>query len=239
MTLTYDDATLNGNAEGDLQIVYSITNNPIVWLTTSGSMINMATNALSQTFNNINIASVSASSDNIVLALELIRFEARKSNNEEFAILNWTMSSVENMLEFSIEKSDNAHDFYLLANVAISQMLKYEVLDKEPLNGRNLYRLKMVDKLNQTTYSEIRALNFGKFKSEVNLYPNPTQTTFTVHTKDATLINTAATVLDLNGKIIKRFILNAESTTISAQDWAAGMYLIKLNNGQTFKLDKR
>ena len=239
LTLKYDDAQLNGNSASSLQMIYSATNAPLTWVTTTGTLVNTTSKQIQQSFNNTVISSVSATSNTTPLALELLSFDAEKSSDQQSANLSWTVSSTENLKSFEIEKSADARSFEKLGSVGVSSILNYELNDKNPLNGRNYYRLKMIDKQETVSFSEVRMLTFGKVTSDVSLYPNPAQTTFTIHTTDASLLNTEAMVYDLNGKTIAQFTLSTENTIVSAENWIAGMYIIRLQNGQVFKLEKR
>lgn len=239
LTLKYDDAQLNSNVASNLQMIYSASNAPVTWITTTGTMVNTTTKQIEQLFNNTNISSVSATSNTTPLGLELLSFDAKKSGDQRSANLTWTFSSVENLKNFEIEKSADAGSFEKLGMVNVTSLLKYELNDDSPFNGRNYYRLKIIDKQEIVSYSEVRMLTFGKANSEVSLYPNPAQTTFTIHTTDASLLNTEAIVYDLNGKTVSHFSLTNENTIISAENWLTGMYIIRLQNGQVFKLEKR
>lgn len=239
VALQYADAALNGNAESGLQMIYSTTSSPVTWLTTTGSVVNTTTNTISQSYSNANIASISATSNTTPLALELIAFEAQKSINQENAIISWKIASVGDIQKFIVEKSSDAIDFKELGSVGINQKFNYELIDGQPFKGQNFYRLKIIENQEHISYSQVKLLNFGATKAEVSLFPNPTQTTFTIHTKDTALINTKADVFDLNGKIVAQFSIKNENTTVSAENWIPGMYIIRLQNGQVFKLEKK
>ncbi len=70
------------------------------------------------------------------------------------------------------------------------------------------------------------ALNSSMVESAVNIYPNPVQSTFELNASDDLI---SVELMDLNGKVKKRFNGNAGSYNI--QDLERGIYLLRMEMG--------
>ena len=57
----------------------------------------------------------------------------------------------------------------------------YAFLDRQPANGMNYYRLKIIDKDGRFEYSRIMNIDLGFTASHLSVYPNPTQTHLTIN----------------------------------------------------------
>ena len=103
------------------------------------------------------------------LPLDLISFNALEQKDK--GILNWNVANLINFSHFEIERSSNGNRFETIDKTYSRGEGRYSYIDENPLSGRNYYRLKMVDKDAQFTYSPVRAL-FVK-TAEINIFPNP------------------------------------------------------------------
>ena len=239
LTLKYDNLQLNGNTETALEMIYSATNPSTTWVTTSGTVVNTTSKQITQNFNNTTIARVSATSNTTPLAIQLIQFDVKKDEKQTVSNISWRVAAIDEIEQFIVERSSDGKNFKDLEQIQPSIKLNYQIQDTKPFSGWNYYRLKMIGFNGEQTLSTIKSLQFGKTNGIVSVFPNPVFAQVTIHTTDPTLINSEAIILDINGRTIKQFKLNSESTTITAEQWAAGIYLIKLQNGQTFKIEKR
>lgn len=90
--------------------------------------------------------------------------------------LSWSTTAETNSDRFEIERSQRGKDWNKIGTVAShgeSKELKdYEFTDEAPMNGENLYRLKMVDLDETFAYSRIRSISFDP-GMEISAYPNP------------------------------------------------------------------
>ncbi|MCE7044217.1 T9SS type A sorting domain-containing protein [Dyadobacter sp. CY312] len=107
------------------------------------------------------------------LPVKLLSFTSRPEGNT--ASLNWVTTSETNSDRFEIERSGNGKSFVKIGTLESykesSELKNYSFIDKFPLQGENLYRLKMVDLDGTFAYSSIRQVIFGK--SSALVYPNP------------------------------------------------------------------
>jgi hypothetical protein len=113
------------------------------------------------------------------LPVKLEYFTAEKKD-EHSALLKWTTASEINNDHFEIERSDNAADWFKIAQVQgagnSNENIDYSLVDAEPLAGPNYYRLKQIDYDGHFAYSEIAEVEFGagqKSTAVMTIYPNP------------------------------------------------------------------
>ena len=112
---------------------------------------------------------------------------------------------------------------------------RYQFIDSNAGEGLNFYRLKQVDKNGKVAYSLVVAVNRGKsVVSKIAIYPNPAGMFITLTVPDkhqrysGKLINgEGKLILNLSGDVHQiNLDLNASLFKLKA-----GMYVIKLNNG--------
>ncbi|MBE7170137.1 MAG: T9SS type A sorting domain-containing protein [Williamsia sp.] len=117
-----------------------------------------------------------------VLPLALLSFKAM---SEESAVsLQWNTSIEYNTDKFVVERSHDGTGFASIGSVAAKgdslHSTGYAFVDRQPANGLNYYRLKMLDKDGQFTYSSIVSVNLGSVNFRPAIYPNPVRTQLTV-----------------------------------------------------------
>jgi hypothetical protein len=110
------------------------------------------------------------------LPVKLISFKASKEG--QTALLSWATTEETNSERFDLERSGNGKKWELIhqksASGESSALKNYFLTDNNPLNGENLYRLKIVDRDGTFAYSHMESLNFG-LKNRI--YPNPVSST--------------------------------------------------------------
>ena len=97
---------------------------------------------------------------NGTLPLTLITFDAQLIDKD--VLLQWSTSFEENTSHFDIERSADGMSFTFIGNVNAagnsSSERNYDFTDKDPFNGINFYRLKMVDADDKFVYSKAIAV---------------------------------------------------------------------------------
>lgn len=113
-------------------------------------------------------------SDNIALPVNLLFFKAESIDNKEIKLI-WQTSNESNPLKFEILRSNNFSIWETIgevnANQKSTETIAYNYLDKQPNQGFNYYKLKMVDTDGKYNYSNIV---FEKSAKLIALKPNPT-----------------------------------------------------------------
>ena len=108
------------------------------------------------------------------LPVRLSIFTATKNENQ--TSLQWTTANESNSGYFEVQRSADGKKWTVVDKVTaakesnISQ--EYTAWDKKPLEGENLYRLKMVDLDETFAYSSIKSVFFSN-SGDVSFYPNP------------------------------------------------------------------
>ena len=107
----------------------------------------------------------------------LLDFTATKKGQE--ANITWTMAKDYAVKKYELEVAltKNEADFERLQTVAADSRSKfhhYETIDRKPTDGKNFYRLKVIQKDGAIYYSYPRLVNFDIDLEEVHIYPNPT-----------------------------------------------------------------
>jgi len=160
------------------------------------------------------------------------------------AALSWTVENQDaNSSHFEIERSANGKDFSQVAIVNATNNTKqsYSFTDNDPsLSGSVYYRLKMVDKNGQFTYSEIKTVQFANTGFSVLVYPNPMQSVskLRVNLEKPQVIKVS--ISNSTGNLVQHFEINGQrgmnEKSINLSTVPAGSYMIRIQSGQKNKV---
>lgn len=168
----------------------------------------------------------------VVLPVKVLGFSAEKNSNTvsvKWSVTNETPGNV-----YTIERAINGRDFTGLQNVnAIANGLvnAYAIVDNQPNDGINYYRLKETDRDGQVSYSHTIVINFGN-KQLQEVYPNPAKG-FVKLSSSGLKGATQLEITDASGKrLIQKQYNNATALTdlIDIGNLAAGQYQVRLIN---------
>ncbi|MEO6685118.1 MAG: SdrD B-like domain-containing protein, partial [Dyadobacter sp.] len=168
------------------------------------------------------------------LPVTLISFTADKEN--ETVQLQWITSAETNSESFDIENSLTGKTWQKLGNVLAAgesaTKMTYSFADKNPSNGENLYRLKMIDKDGTFAYSTIRSVTL-ETASQVTIYPNPVADRIQFKINDWSKIGKIQ-IFDLNGRAVYQST-KAPVDGIDVKNLPSGLYAVSLTgtNGST------
>ena len=141
--------------------------------------------------------------------LKLLSFTAKKEGKTN--LLNWTSSNEVNVDRFEVERSFNGREFVMIGKVKAG-ISNYSFIDNNPFasplsnsvgvgSGVRYYRLKMVDKDGQFTYSPVRMLN-NSVTFIVSIYPNPAKDNLRVQIDSDKKTAMQIQVLSSDGKVL-------------------------------------
>jgi choice-of-anchor A domain-containing protein len=160
------------------------------------------------------------------LPVKLISFKAKMEG--EIANLAWQTSSESNADKFIVERRDKGSNWMNIGEVsAVGESVKsesYSFADNKPVNGNNLYRLRMQDKDGTFAYSRILSVNF-KLNASVKAFPNPATTQVSFTSSDWQTIGMVE-VLSHSGKKLAVQAENGKSIDVTSLP--QGMYLLKI-----------
>jgi len=174
-----------------------------------------------------------------VLPVRLLDFTAKPQNNN--ALLQWLVDNELNVDYYSIEFGKDGRTFTAIGNVAATAIhaieKRYSFVHTGTVNGKNYYRIKMIDKDGKYRYSPVRIVIIGNNK--VLVYPNPFHTQLNVATGNTGVATVKLS--DINGKLLlqQTFTIN---TTLNLNRLATGMYIVQVNDGvsiESFKVYKQ
>ena len=174
------------------------------------------------------------------LPLTLVDFTVKEDNQK--AIASWTTTDEINTSHFELERSADGNNFQKIAAIPAMNAPgdhKYNYVDAQPFNGKNYYRIKMVDIDGTYTYSRIASLNGTETKAISTIYPNPASDRVNVVIAENSN-DLSIQLISLDGKILqtKRFAVRG-THQFNVAKLSAGIYFIKVSNGEIHKLVKQ
>ena len=118
-----------------------------------------------------------------VLPLKLLSFKALMQGTS--VQLVWNTVAEYNSDRFEVERSSDGSNFKMTGVLRATgdsiHQTAYTFLDRQPANGMNYYRLKMIDKDGRFEYSPIMNIDPGFITGYLSVYPNPVRTRLTVN----------------------------------------------------------
>jgi hypothetical protein len=167
------------------------------------------------------------------LPLRLIGFSAVPQGSA--VNVSWQTSFEQNLHSFDIEYSIDGIVFTKIGSVSPANNLSgssYNYRHLTPAQGKNFYRLKIVEDDGSIHYSDIRLVNFNGEQSFVKLYPNPADKHFTVRTD---WINFTLEIIAADGKIIKEIKNTNANTVIDISQLPSGLYTIRVSKDKNIE----
>lgn len=181
-----------------------------------------------------------------VLPIQLLSFNVACSPENKVK-LHWTTASESNSKEFIVEKLiKEGNSYYKIGSVAAagnSNVLKqYHFTDINPINGKQFYRLKMVDRDGTFKYSDIEVADCSSNQyNEFSISPVPAETETWIRYAGTESQNITVDIYDAAGKLMKHqtaFINASNPVRITLQELSAGLYFLKItskNNNTVIK----
>ncbi|TAD81770.1 MAG: T9SS C-terminal target domain-containing protein [Bacteroidetes bacterium] len=164
----------------------------------------------------------------LVLPITGLKFGVVQVANQ--AKLQWSTVTEVNTAFFVLEKSTDGVNFERIGSVAAagySQLPKqYIWFDNQLLNGKQYYRLKIVDADGKMRYSAVQLLVVAMNQSQVVVAPNPFNQALAL-----TNLRLAETVslIDMGGRIVQqRSVKNITGVTLQTTGLAPGMYQLRI-----------
>lgn len=110
----------------------------------------------------------------IILPANII---ASANREDEKVRVDWKSLNELNVAHYLIDRSANGIDFSVIGKLAASETMeaekKYQFPDSKPLEGKNYYRVRSIDKDGKESFSNIALINMPSMGSQISLYPNP------------------------------------------------------------------
>ncbi|WP_153797328.1 beta strand repeat-containing protein [Foetidibacter luteolus] len=138
-----------------------------------------------------------------VLAVKLVSFEAQQKNSS--ALLSWKTVEETGTESFELQRSADIRNWVTISNQTSKSghsFNSYNFIDKEPLQGRNYYRV-VIDNEGIKAYSPVRLLEF-KDSWQLMLSPNSVSNGQEIKLQSNKQL-AAVGLLDLQGRVLQIF----------------------------------
>jgi len=179
---------------------------------------------------------------NSLLPVKLNDFSGKQIGNQ--VQVNWQTASEISSDAFIIERSADGNTFNALAQVNASSntstKLNYSYTDKNPLNGKNYYRLKMLDKDGYFDYSKVIVINRSETAGTgISLYPNPASSYLVINHPFAGS-NEQLQVVNQRGNtlLLKKISAGSFQTRIDLPSLPKGTYQLVWSNGKDLQANQ-
>jgi len=162
------------------------------------------------------------------LPLKLLYFTALADGNK--VRLDWNVTNEQDMRLYEVEKSLTANGFVHLSTVNSLQRTQalYTDYDPAPATGWNYYRLKMIDKTGNFSYSPVRAVKFDKGMEDIKIFPNPAVDILNIQLPSSYINNVTLQVYGSDGKFISSIKPNSNMVELRVMPLASGTYFLQV-----------
>jgi hypothetical protein len=242
------DATTSGTYKLDRTQLDNLPAQYDVWLIDAFAKdsINLkTTNSYSFTIDKNNPATFGEKRFSIVFrqsaadAYQLLDFTATKVPTARQVQMAWKTANEQNYTNFTVERStDGGKTFGVVGGLKGTGAGTYSLLDKEPLIGQNLYRLKQEDMNDSITYSKAVGVQYSDLSntmaSKLSIYPNPATSNINVSVVEDAGTNPPYTIQITNtsGFLIRQVTSAQPSWQTSVADLMPGTYIVKVHNSR-------
>jgi hypothetical protein len=162
----------------------------------------------------------------VPLPVTLSAFDAVNEGGR--ARLNWTAAAEVNFAYYDIERSLDGNVFDAIGQVQATGKGTYQYYDPKPVEGKNFYRLRMVDIDGRDSYSPVADLTLNHANvTAAYLFPNPAKGVVKLYLPQA---YTAAMVdiMDLSGRLLQHTRVDRASAALSLSGINTGLYLFRI-----------
>lgn len=159
------------------------------------------------------------------LPSRLAYFKARLVN--KIVQLSWRSLNPELINYFIVERFNATSGWRQLTTVAANDDQEiYTYIDRDPLPGDNLYRVKIVEKSLSSYYSPSRLILIAEQAGAFSIYPNPASDKITITGN----FNSGADLLlfDMNGKKLVQRKIISNITDLTLPVLPKGIYMVRI-----------
>jgi len=174
------------------------------------------------------------------LPVTLVDFHAVREGDGSVQ-LNWETGQEQNSQFTEIQRSEDGKVFSGIGQVAAagnsSTVLDYAFTDKAPLEGKNYYRLRMVDIDGSFKYSKILRVAMGDLTETIGVYGNPFHDQVGVRIPAMSAERLVLSLFDQTGRLCLRQNYTTQKgenlVNLYSQGLAAGVYLLQVRGDRT------
>jgi hypothetical protein len=165
------------------------------------------------------------------LAYKLLNFTASKTPSVPRVQLVWKTANEQNLINFTVERStDGGKTYDVVGGFPATGTGNYSLLDKKPIIGLNLYRLKQEDISDVVTYSKVVQIQYSDLNNNISVYPNPATSIINISVSDNATTKHSYTyrIANSSGLIVKQVTSQQSNWKPNISDLMPGGYLIKV-----------
>jgi SdrD B-like domain/Secretion system C-terminal sorting domain len=167
------------------------------------------------------------------LPVKLISFTALPNGNK--VNVEWTVGDQANVASYEVEYSVDGRTFSKIDIATVSSASRYNSLHGSPVAGVNFYRLRIIGKDGEISFSDIRKVNFGKGGTVV-VFPIPATNVVNI-TLTGNMVNKAATVsfIAMDGKVVNmsKIAVTGQTESFNVSNLASGTYIVRIATNDT------
>ena len=160
------------------------------------------------------------------------------SNMQQLPVISWQVNE-NTVARYEIETSTDGVSFIktTTVNSKSNGTNDYTYTQPTPLYKTTFYRVKQIDMDGQYSYSAVIKLQPPENRM-ASVFPNPVDN-IALLSVDRSLLNSKASLVDMQGKILQTVLINNTTVNIAMQGYAKALYFVKLKNGATIKIIKQ
>ncbi len=172
-----------------------------------------------------------------VVSLSITNFYGQRNGND--IDLKWRTENEINVSNFEVEYSVDANNFKKGGSVVANNgsINNYPFTLYNYIEAVYFIRLKSIDKDGSFKYSNIIKIT-NKQNNATAIYPNPVKDNTTLQINDRTLLNTQATLINADGRIVRTINIKNVFEIMNLSSLPSGLYVLKLANGTIEKIIK-
>jgi uncharacterized repeat protein (TIGR03803 family) len=159
------------------------------------------------------------------LPVRLLSFAAVQCSNN--ICLSWSVENEERFERYEVEKMISANTFSKIAETpsqGATGLRNYSTVDRQPINGDNFYRLKMIDIDGTFRYSNVVRVKMNS-PIKISMQPNPASNVVVVSGVEG---YQQIKLLDMFGKVHLQQLIRQPIEQLDISKLARGMYIVQL-----------
>jgi hypothetical protein len=232
-----DNGTLNGQLDAGDTYVESKVENTVTDGPFSTTFFPYTANVLIQTLTSAGCIDALRFIPNVgVLPVRFTGFQAVATDAEQ-ALLRWYVADNETGRQFVVERSSDGHNFSPVALIMSTQKSGSEQYEFKDLlgNGRAFYRIKLVDKNDKMSYTNILAVgNTIKTQGNLSLNQNPVESYLLFRLKSSETTAATVNIYNASGALVysEKTNLTKDTNTVAINldgKVFTGLYVLEVN----------
>jgi len=143
--------------------------------------------------------------------------------------VQWFLHPEDDFIRTELQRSGDGRSFETIKTIDNKEgQLAFQYFDREPLKGRNYYRVKMTYADLSGDYSRIDHIRVSTLQADNFLFPNPISGGGELSFKDIDTEGASLTIYDMVGKKL-RYFSNIDRGRVDVSDLSSGSFLVVID----------